>query len=389
MAIAFLGIVNGKAKHTLMRIVNRKVLFITSSLNLGGAERQLLLLSEKLKLHFEIQLISLESDGPLKEKYLDAFPDMQFLVANKSGIFSKLYELRKFIKKSNPDLVITWLYKADLLGGLAAKIAGNFPVIWSARNSSIPDLSACKKTILCVFSRIIPNRIVSNGAPAYDFHKLLGYPESKLIIIQNMLAPWISNTLSKSRILKEKATADKLRIGIAARQVSGKGILEVIKIISNLTHDIPPIELTLIGQSSIESRKWEEDDLYGNHKAKPIDNDSELAEWFASLDLYVMSSTSWESQPNSLIEAVGIGCPVLISNHIQLDLPLQFVQQFDPTSQHSFEKSLRSLLALGPSLLKEQTHVNQLLILDSLSSERALESWLNVINQVQIEGQHE
>ena len=372
-----------------MGTVNRKVLFITSSLNLGGAERQLLLLCEKLKLHFEIQLISLESDGPLKEKYLGVFPEMQFLVANKSGVFSKLYELRKFIKKSNPDLVITWLYKADLLGGLAAKLAGNFPVIWSARNSSIPNLSVFKKKILCIFSRLIPNRIVSNGAPAYDFHKSLGYPESKLIIIQNMLASWISNTVSKSRILKEKSTSDKLRIGIAARQVSGKGILEVIKIISNLSDDIPPIELTLIGQSSTESRKWKEDDLYGNHRVKSIDNDSELAEWFASLDLYLMSSTSWESQPNSLIEAVGIGCPVLISNHIQLDLPLQFVQQFDPTCQHSFEKSLRNLLALGPSLLKKQTQLNQSLILDSLSSGRALDSWLNLINQVQIERRHE
>ena len=158
-----------------------KVLFVTSSLNLGGAERQLLLLCENLRSQVEIQIISLDPDGPLKEKYLQAFPEIFFL--DKSSLFNCFYRLRKIIKTSNPDVVITWLYRADLLGGLATKLAGNIPIIWSARNSSIPNFTFLKRRLLTVLSKIIPRMVVANGSPAHDFHTSIGYPSKKFVII--------------------------------------------------------------------------------------------------------------------------------------------------------------------------------------------------------------
>jgi glycosyltransferase involved in cell wall biosynthesis len=362
----------------------KKVLFVTSSLNLGGAERQLLLLCEKIESDVEVQLVCLESDGPLKEKYLEAFPDTLFIV--RSNGIAQLIQLRNVIKSIGPDVVVTWLYRADLLGGIAAKLAGNFPVVWSARNSALPHFSIFKRVTLSVLSRFIPKRIIANGKPAYDFHKSLGYPTKKMYIIPNMLAPWTSSTKSKSALLNKNIVIEKLRIGIASRQVSGKGILETIRIVMGLPFGFPKIELTLIGQHSKESRMWEKTNLYQNLKVVSLNQDSELSNWFASLDLYLMSSTSWESQPNSLIEALAIGCPVLVSNHIQLDLPLSVVRKFDPTSQSSFEKSIRDLLGQSPAQRKEQAGQFQSLIIAAFSSESTCRTWIRLLGEVETGG---
>ena len=329
MADSFLGLLGWKATQDLME-AKKKVLFVTSSLNLGGAERQLLLLCRKLESRVELQVISLDSDGPLKKKYLDSLPDTLFL---KKGIWLRqLFELTKIIRISKPDVVITWLYKADLLGGIAAKLAGNFPVVWSARNSALPHFLISKRIVLSVFSRLVPKIIIANGKPAFDFHLSLGYPTKKMRIIPNMLAPWTSNTRSNSRLLMKNTSIGKLRIGIAARQVSGKGILESIKTFDDHSDQLPSIDLTIIGQSTEESEAWFSKGKYKGHLVSSVTADEELAEWFQGLDLYLMSSIAWESQPNSLLEAITIGCPVLVSDFVDLDFDLPDYNKYDASS---------------------------------------------------------
>jgi glycosyltransferase involved in cell wall biosynthesis len=132
-------------------------------------------------------------------------------------------------------------------------------------------------------------------------------------------------------------------LGIAARQVSGKGILETIKTLRNLPAHFPEISLEIIGQATAESAKWKEEGLYGRIQVKSVSTDADLSEWFSSLDLYLMPSTAWESQPNSLIEAIAIGCPVLCSNRFDLEIELPESNLFDPLDPKSLERSLAQI----------------------------------------------
>lgn len=358
------------------------MLFITSSLNLGGAERQLLLLCQKLETRIEVQIISLNSDGPLKERYLQAFPNT--LLLNEKNPLNQIMRIRKIVRISKPDVVITWLYRADLIGGLAAKLTGKIPVIWSARNSSIPNLSAKRRMILGVLSRIIPTRVVANGLPAYNFHISLRYPSKKMKIIPNFIAPWTIHTESNSRLLSSNAISDSLRVGIAARQVSGKGILEMIQIFKALPDGFPKINLLLIGQHSTESQEWEKKNLYNGHNVLSLRLDSELSPWFASLDLYVMPSIAWESQPNSLIEAIAIGCPVLVSNQIDLDLPIPRQLRFDPKSLSSFQDALSGILRMDSSEIRALVRSTRTKTLATLSDEVVESDWIALIHKLRI-----
>jgi glycosyltransferase involved in cell wall biosynthesis len=355
----------------------KRILFVTSSLNLGGAERQLLLLCEEFASQTDVRIVSLEAHGPLKEKYLQAFPDTLFL--NKGNPFVQIHRLRKILKISRPDVVVTWLYKADLLAGIATKLAGGTPVIWSARNSSIPNFSIVKKITLSFFSQFIPKKIIANGVPAYNFHVTLKYPAKKLLIIPNFLAPWTTNTVSKSRLLKENVNMDRLRIGIAARQVSGKGILESIRAIDANLDQLPSIDLTIIGQRTQESIDWQTEGLYGDHKVEEILSDKELAEWFESLDLYLMSSTAWESHPNSLFEAIATGCPVLSSNSIDLGFDLPDYNQYDSSTELNLILAIQKYQIVKTSKINETVNHLKKKICVIYNQESIFEKWLDVV----------
>ncbi len=366
-----------KGKTSLRSEIKPKVTFITSSMNLGGAERQLLLLCNELMHEVEIEIISLDASGPLLPKYKTAWPNLKFVDSRKLNPFFVLLRLRKLIKINRPDVVITWLYRADILGGIATKLTcTNTPVLWSARNSEIPNLSFVKKWMLMFLSKKIPASIVANGNPAIEFHKSLGYPQRKVRKIENLLAPWTAIARSDSRLLSGFVGMADIRLGLASRQVSGKGILETISAVENCSFTI---DLQIIGQNTPESSGWRTSEKYRGYDVREITDDRELAEWFTSLDLYLMSSSQWESQPNSLLEAIAIGCPVLVSDRIMLDVALPSELTYNSSDVGSLEKAISTLASLETGHLLRLVGSLQELVLLRFSRERVIGEWLDLI----------
>jgi glycosyltransferase involved in cell wall biosynthesis len=360
-----------------MSTQKKRILFVISSLNLGGAERQMLLLCQMLKTQADVRIVSLEFEGPLKEKYKQAFPEIFFV--QKTNPLIQIIEIKRIVRISKPDVVITWLYKADLIGGIASKLAGNFPVIWSARNSALPHFSTFKRLTLLLFSRLIPKWIIANGKPAYNFHKSIGYPTKKMQIIPNTLAPWTSRTRSQSRLLQMDATVDKIRIGIASRQASGKGILESISAFDDHLDRLPLIDLRLIGQETDESKKWLSKGEYKKHSVHALTTDTELAKWFQDLDLYLMSSTAWESQPNSLLEAIAIGCPVLVSDFVDLDFDLPDFNVYNAASATNLVSAIQKYGDIETSRIIVTVEELRSKVGSIYNHDSILDKWLKII----------
>jgi len=98
--------------------------------------------------------------------------------------------LMRRMKASRPQVVQTWMYHADLIGGLAAKLAGDIPVAWNIRQSNLDPVHSKRLTIwtakICArLSRRIPARIVCCSDAAARIHREMGYAADKMVVIPN------------------------------------------------------------------------------------------------------------------------------------------------------------------------------------------------------------
>ena len=204
-----------------------KIVHIITGLERAGAEMMLYkLLSTMSANNFSSVVISLTNKGPIAP----LIEDLNIPVYNlgmRPGKFTpgKVFELARLIKRYEPDLVQTWMYHADVIGGIAALLAGKAIIAWNVRNGST-DRRLIKKTTLwtiklaSLLSRFVPRTIVTCSQEARDLHERLGYPSDKFTVIPNgfdleQFAPSNSARLSVRKELSIDNSA--IIIGMIAR----------------------------------------------------------------------------------------------------------------------------------------------------------------------------
>lgn len=172
--------------------MKKKITHIIIGLNVGGAELMLqrLVFNSSKKGQFEHLVISLTDLGvigpKLQQEGIKVFTlNIHSLATMPLG----LIKLRKLLKEIKPDVVQTWMYHADLLGGMVAKSLGIDNIIWGVRRSQPYDKHSNMKTLfrkVCAStSTYIPSKIVCVAHMAKKNHALFGYNLDKMIVIPN------------------------------------------------------------------------------------------------------------------------------------------------------------------------------------------------------------
>lgn len=112
-----------------------RVLHLIPALGMGGAERQLTLLSRELPRHgWDVHVASLE--GGSFAEILDPATTLHLVEVSHKRDLSTPMRLARLIDRVKPDVVQTWLLKMDVLGGLAARMR-SVPWIATERNSAL------------------------------------------------------------------------------------------------------------------------------------------------------------------------------------------------------------------------------------------------------------
>ena len=166
-----------------------RILHIITGLNQGGAETVLfrLIMSNPDSEHRIISLTSIEFFG---NKLLSNNFQVHALKMHE-GIFAAIrgfHELYVLIKNNKPDVIQTWMYHADLIGGVIAKICGCKKIFWGVLNFNLSISAIGLKTrfiveICSLLSSIIPTKIVSCSGASVKSHSKIGYNTNKFIVI--------------------------------------------------------------------------------------------------------------------------------------------------------------------------------------------------------------
>lgn len=167
-----------------------QVTHIITGLNNGGAEAVLyrLCTNDTGATHTVISLMDMGKYGPMLEK---AGITVHCLNMPQGKVtLSGLRKLYTLLKKAKPDAVQTWMYHADLIGGVIAKLAGVKKVFWNIRHSTLEAGKSKRSTIviakLCArLSKRVPTGIVCCADEALAVHAAIGYDKSKMTVIYN------------------------------------------------------------------------------------------------------------------------------------------------------------------------------------------------------------
>ena len=169
-----------------------KIIHVIASLEVGGSETTLArLLRRRDRSRFECAVISLTTAGRLGPE-IEACDVPVHASGMRSALSAPhaLVRLARLLRRLEPDIVHTWLYHANLLGGLASRFAGNPPVIWSIRQTNV-DRSGNKLSTLAVakagawLSSRLPAAITTNAEAARASHGAFGYDPGKFVVIPN------------------------------------------------------------------------------------------------------------------------------------------------------------------------------------------------------------
>jgi len=297
-----------------------KIVYIIVSLETGGAQSMLIRLLKCIdKDRFDVIVISLTDTGELGQSVIDLGVPLITIGMTKNlfNIFA-LIRLYGAIRKTCPDVVHTWMYHSDLIGGLLARLLCVPRIVWGVRSADFfsSDTSLSTKLIVKVcawLSTKVPHAIVYNSRKGLDHHNSLGYTKNNSHVIYNCVDTDRFKPQSSCYInlRRELNVADNRKIiGIVARYDYLKnhtGFIEMAKFVNDYDKDC---DFLMIG-ANIKNNK----PLISLVRDRNIldnfhlwDSVPDIENIIGGLDAVIITSSS-EAFPNVLIESMACGVP--------------------------------------------------------------------------------
>lgn len=306
---------------------SKKILHIITGLNTGGAEMMLYkLLSSMERDLFSPEVISLTDAGPVGDKIqsLDVPVEalgMKRAVPDPQAVFC----LARRLRQRRPDLVQTWMYHADLIGGIAAKMAGDIPLAWGIRHSNLDPKGSKRTTIwttqVCArLSGWFPKRIVCCSEASKRVHALLGYDTAKMVVIPNGfdLASFKPDAGARHSVQQKLGISkETFIIGLVGRFDSQKDHFNFIRAAALLNQSNPEVVYLLCG----DGITWDNKALAGwieeaglRERFHLLGRRDDMPRIQAALDIAVSSSSYGEGFSNTVGEAMACGVPCVVTD---------------------------------------------------------------------------
>jgi glycosyltransferase involved in cell wall biosynthesis len=302
-----------------------KIAHVITGLSANGAETMLYrFLSASNPREYQHEVISLTDRGAMASK-IESLGVPVRVLRMRPGIPNPLAiaKLARELRESRPDLVQTWMYHADLLGGLAAGLAGNLPVVWGIHHTRVDWLETKFLTALTVricarLSWRVPAAIVCCSKASEEAHLELGYAPQKMRVIANGIDVQEFRSDPDGGVAVRKALgipAEAPVIGLAARLHPHKDHGTFFRAAGMLHKELPDVHFVLCGdgvtpENSEIAAQVEAAELQGN--CHLLGAQADMRSVYAAWDIATNSSLS-EAFPLAIGEAMACEVPCVVT----------------------------------------------------------------------------
>ena len=340
-----------------------KVMHIITTLGPAGAENMLCRIAAGMDgTRFENEVVSLTGILDLAEK-MNSIGVRVRTLAMKKSIPNPLLVMRlaQWIRESKPDVIHTWMYHANLIGALAARLAGNVPVVWAIHHNAFDPSVDKRRTMLvnraCArLSRKFAARIIFCSEASLRTHKQLKYAAEKLQVIPN--------GFDLEQVKPEPAARESLRselcipaesivIGLAARFHPHKDHHNFVQAAERLHKLRPDVHFVLFGMGI----NWENRQLTGwiesagiRGRCHLLDLRQDISRLFSGMDIATTASRS-EAFPIVVGEAMACGTPCVVTDVGDSALIVENTGSVvPPEDPHALAEAWRALIDAGPAV---------------------------------------
>ena len=305
----------------------RRVLHVINNLNLGGAEMMLVRLLDRLdRDRWSPHVVSLIGGGPASRR-LESIDVPVTFIGMRRGIPgpSSLARLLRSVRAFSPDLVQTWLYHSDLLGGLATRLARpGVPLVWNLRMNG-PTRGRDKSTTCwtaracAALSGWIPEKIIVNSCAGRDVHRDLGYDPGRMEVIPNGFDTDRFKPSEESRraLRRELGVPPDTRlVGMAARWDPLKDFETALAAAGALMARHADLHVLMCG-NGVDGDNTELVRLAAESGCRErlhlVGRQDDMPTWQAALDVAFLASHT-EGLPNTVGEAMACGVPCVVTD---------------------------------------------------------------------------
>ncbi len=343
-----------------------RIVHLITDFRPAGAQMMLYkLLSRTDRDTFHPEALSLTGPGPVGERIKDlGIPTSH--VGMKHGVPNPLAiaRLARILRKNPPDLLQTWMYHADLAGGLAARLSRRrFPVVWGIRNNTLDPTGSQKCTLwtarMCArLSNYLPDKIISCSEAGAALHGQWGYAPNKLHVIPNGFDLERFQPDSKKR---EKfrsmlgISPDTVLIGTAGRFDPQKDYYTLAQAAQRLLEHYPETEFVWCGwnitRENNQFEQWFKGTSHQN-RIHLIGPREDMPSFMNALDIYT-SSSAGEAFPNAVGEAMSCKIPCVVTNvGDSAEIVGDTGRVVPPRNPEALAGAWTELLSLAPEALK-------------------------------------
>jgi glycosyltransferase involved in cell wall biosynthesis len=320
-----------------------RVLFLDHTAKIGGGEIALLNLLRNLDRALVYPIVLLCADGPLVDR-LRPYAEVHILPLSESvGGASKdrlgwqslaqgkaaflalrhVWKIASLARRMRVDLIHTNSLKADLMGGLAARLA-RIPVIWHVRDRIETDyLPAAAVRTFRLLAGVVPNFVIANSAATLttlrlgEKRKTSATEKSSRPIRASIVHDGCNAELEPAPRTSSRAD---IRIGLIGRISPWKGQHIFLQAAALLHASYPAARFEIIGAPLFSEHNYEAG-LHELRRSLHLERAVELAgfvedipERLATLDILVHASTIAEPFGQVIIEAMAAQKPVVATN---------------------------------------------------------------------------
>ena len=235
-----------------------------------------------------------------------------------------LVRLYRLLRRERPDVVQTWMYHANLVGGIAARLAGCRRVFWGIHHTNLGKGTTGFSTrmvdwVCARLSRLMPYGIVACAESARQVHVARGYWPGKFCVIPNGydLSHFRPDIASRHAVRRELGLdAHVALIGLVGRWHPSKDHANLLKAFAHLQSSHPESRLLLAG-TQCDAGNAELGQLISNLGLNGVIHllgaRPDVPAIMNALDLHVLSS-SGEAFPNVVAEAMACGTPCVVTD---------------------------------------------------------------------------